>query len=294
MPFFRSERAAWCAMIYTFNGVRFDFGERVRIMGILNVTPDSFSDGGAHPDPASAVAHGLRLEEEGADIIDVGGESTRPGARPVEPAEEARRVVPVIRGLAAKTRATISVDTRNASVAREALDAGAAIVNDISGLTHDPEMAPLIGSRGASAVVMHMKGDPRTMQDDPRYDDLIGEVTAFFRESLRLADEAGIRQVILDPGIGFGKTPAHNLEVIARLGEFAPLGRPLLVGPSRKSFIGAVLGLPAGERLEGTIGASVAAVMNGARILRVHDVRAVSRAIRVAEAVMSHGSIQHR
>ena len=276
-------------MTWRIGGVEIDFGARVRIMGILNVTPDSFSDGGAHPDTASAVEHGLRLAAEGADFIDVGGESTRPGALPVEAEEEARRVVPVVRALAAKTPVPISGDTRRASVARPSLDAGASILNDVSGLTHDPAMAPLIGERGATAIVMHMKGEPRTMQDDPRYDDLVGEVTAFFRGALRKAEEAGIRQVIIDPGLGFGKTPAHNLELLARLREFEPLGRPILVGPSRKSFVGALLGLPVGERLEGTIGASVAAVMNGARALRVHDVRAVSRAVRVAEAVLERG-----
>jgi dihydropteroate synthase len=281
-------------MTYTIAGIPFDFSERVRIMGILNVTPDSFSDGGSYPDAGAAVARGLRLAEEGADLIDVGGESTRPGADPVDPAEEARRVVPVIRELAAKAGVPVSVDTRNASVAREALDAGAAIVNDVSGFTHDEGMARLVGERGATAVVMHMKGDPRTMQEHPEYDDLVGEVAAFFRESLRLADGAGIRQVILDPGIGFGKTPAHNLELLARLREFERFGRPLMVGPSRKGFIGALLGLPVGERLEGTIGACVAAAMNGARILRVHDVRAVSRAVRVAEAVMARGAIRHQ
>lgn len=281
-------------MIYSFSGTRCDFGERVRIMGILNVTPDSFSDGGAHFDAARAVERGLALAGEGADFIDVGGESTRPGAAAVDPLEEARRVVPVIRELAARAGVPVSVDTRNASVARAAIDAGAVIVNDVSGLTHDPAMAPLVGASGATAVVMHMKGDPRTMQDDPAYDDLIGELNAFFREALRRAEKAGIAQVILDPGIGFGKTAEHNLEIIARLGEFAAFGRPVLVGPSRKSFIGAVLGLPVGERLEGTIGASVAAVMNGARILRVHDVRAVSRAVRVAEAVMAHGAIRQQ
>lgn len=293
MPFFHSagpgggERSAPRRVTYTFNGVPCDFSARVRIMGILNVTPDSFSDGGAHPDAASAVDHGLRLVAEGADFIDVGGESTRPGSAPVDPGEEARRVVPVVEALAASAGVPVSVDTRNAPVARRALDAGAAIVNDVSGLTHDPAMARLIGERGATAVVMHMRGEPGTMQDDPSYSDLIGEITGFFAGALRRAADAGIAQVILDPGIGFGKTTDHNLEIIARLGEFAALGRPLMVGPSRKSFIGAVLGLPVGERLEGTIGASVAAVLNGARILRVHDVRAVVRAVRVAEAVMA-------
>jgi dihydropteroate synthase len=263
-------------------------------MGILNVTPDSFSDGGAHAGAAAAVEHGLRMAEDGADFIDVGGESTRPGALPVPEDEELRRVIPVIEALASAVRVPLSVDTRNAAVASRALDSGAVIVNDVSGLRHDPRMAGAIGSRGASAVVMHMRGTPSTMQDDPRYDDLAGEIMEFFRERLRAAAGAGIRQVILDPGIGFGKTVEHNLEILGRLREFSALGYPVMVGPSRKSFIGSILGLPVGERLEGTIGAAVAAAMNGANILRVHDVRAVARAVRVAEAALPYDPAHRR
>ncbi|HLF13663.1 MAG TPA: dihydropteroate synthase [Bacteroidota bacterium] len=274
-------------MIYSFGGLPYDLGARTRIMGILNVTPDSFSDGGRYTDRTTAVEHALEMAGEGADFIDIGGESTRPGATPVAPDVEIRRVVPVIEALAAKSGIPISVDTRNADVAERALGAGASIVNDISGLRHDPRMAGVVGTRGGSAVLMHMRGTSATMQDDPRYDDLIGEIRTCFLESIRLATEAGIRQIILDPGIGFGKTTGHNLEILSRLGEFADLGYPLMVGPSRKAFVGAILELPVGERLEGTIGASVAAVMRGARLLRVHDVREVSRAVRIADAILA-------
>jgi dihydropteroate synthase len=267
---------------YSFGPAAFDFGTRVAIMGILNVTPDSFSDGGSFSDAGRAVDHGLRLARDGADIIDVGGESTRPGAEPVDPGLELERVVPVIRGLSGKTPIPISVDTRNAAVAAAALDAGACIVNDVSGLRHDVRMADVIGSRGATAVIMHMRGTPETMQADPVYTDLIGEISEYFRSGIRIAADSGIAQIILDPGIGFGKSVEHNLEILGRLGEFSALGRPVMVGPSRKSFIGTLLGLGVGDRLEGTIGASVAAVMNGAAILRVHDVLQVARAVRVA------------
>ena len=274
-------------MIYSFGGLPYDLGARTRIMGILNVTPDSFSDGGRYTDRTTAVEHALEMAGEGADFIDIGGESTRPGATPVAPDVEIRRVVPVIEALAAKSGIPISVDTRNADVAERALGAGASIVNDISGLRHDPRMAGVVGTRGGSAVLMHMRGTSATMQDDPRYDDIIGGIRTCFLESIRLATEAGIRQIILDPGIGFGKTTGHNLEILSRLGEFADLGYPLMVGPSRKAFVGAILELPVGERLEGTIGASVAAVMRGARLLRVHDVREVSRAVRIADAILA-------
>jgi dihydropteroate synthase len=277
-------------MIFTFGGVSYDLGDRTRIMGVLNVTPDSFSDGGRYADPAAAVGQAVKLAGDGADFIDVGGESTRPGAAPVTTDEEIRRVLPVIEALPSATGLPISIDTRNADVAEAALAAGASIVNDVSGLRHDPRMARVIGSHGATAVVMHMIGTPATMQADPRYDDLIGEIRAWFRDGLRLAADAGIRQVVLDPGIGFGKTAEHNLEILGRLDEFTDLGCPVMVGASRKSFIGAILGLPVGERLEGTIGASVAAVMKGARILRVHDVREVARAVRVADAIVARES----
>ncbi len=281
-------------MTYSFGGISCTFDAGTRIMGILNVTPDSFSDGGLYGDTASAVDRALQMVGEGADFIDVGGESSRPGARPVPTEEEIRRVVPVIAALAPRLGVPMSVDTRNADVAARALDAGASIVNDISGLRHDPRMAAVIGTRNASAILMHMRGTPETMQTDPRYDDLIGEIREYFLESLRLAAAAGIHQVILDPGLGFGKSPGHNLEILARLGEFSGLGHPLLVGPSRKAFIGAILGTPVGERVEGTIAAAVAAVLAGAAILRVHDVREVVRACRVADAIRATTAAQQR
>jgi dihydropteroate synthase len=258
-------------------------------MGIVNVTPDSFSDGGAHLDPDRAVEHALSLACEGADILDVGGESTRPGSLAVPEAEELRRVLPVLEKLRPKTGVLISVDTTKAAVARAALDAGADIVNDTSGLGGDPEMGGLVARSGAAVILMHMKGTPRTMQDAPRYDDLFGEVRSFLAARLRAAEAAGIpaERTIVDPGIGFGKTAEHNLALLNGLGHFEDLGRPLCVGVSRKAFIGRVLGSPPAERLEGTIAAAVLSVSRGARILRVHDVGPVAKAVRMAEAILA-------
>jgi dihydropteroate synthase len=256
-------------------------------MGVVNVTPDSFSDGGLYLDPAAAVAHGEELAAAGATILDVGGESTRPGAEPVAEAEELRRVVPVIEGLAGGGTA-ISVDTSKGAVAEAALDAGATIVNDVTALLGDPGMAALCAERGATVILMHMRGDPRTMQDDPTYEDVVGEVKAFLSERLEAAAVAGIEEerVWVDPGIGFGKTVAHNLELLRRLPEFADLGRPLVVGTSRKGFIGGIDGSEAGERLGGTIASSVLAAAAGADILRVHDVAEMSQALRLTDAVL--------
>ena len=273
-------------------GRRLELGDRAWLMGIVNVTPDSFADGGRYADPARAVAHGLALVAEGADIVDVGGESTRPGSRPVPEAEETARVVPVVAGLRRESRALISVDTTKAAVARAALDAGADIVNDISAFRFDPAMAGVVARSGAAAVLMHMKGTPATMQDDPRYDDLVGEIAAFLDDRLRVAEAAGVprERLVVDPGIGFGKTVAHNLEILRRAADFQALGRPLLLGFSRKAFLGRVLGgLPPEERLEATIAAAVLAVERGAHILRVHDVGPVARAVRAAEAVLDAG-----
>jgi dihydropteroate synthase len=258
-----------------------------KLMGVVNVTPDSFSDGGLYLDPEAAVAHGRELTEAGAEILDVGGESTRPGAEPVSVEEELRRVVPVIRGLSG-AGPRISVDTSKAAVAAAALDAGAEIVNDVTALRGDPEMAPLCAERGATVVLMHMLGEPRTMQEDPRYDDVVAEVKAFLAERLKAAVAAGIAEerVWLDPGIGFGKTGAHNMELLRRLGELRELGRPLVVGTSRKSFIGKVDGSPADRRLGGTIASSVHAAAEGAAILRVHDVAEVRQAMAVAAAIL--------
>jgi dihydropteroate synthase len=258
-----------------------------KLMGVVNVTPDSFSDGGLYLDPEAAIAHGRELAGAGAGILDVGGESTRPGAEAVPEEEEMRRVIPVIQGLVA-SEAQISVDTSKAPVAAAALDAGAKIVNDVTALRGDPEMAALCAERGAIVVLMHMRGSPRTMQDDPRYDDVVEEVREFLAERLEAATAAGIaaERIWLDPGIGFGKTAAHNMELLRRLGELRDLGRPLVIGTSRKSFIGKVDGSAADERLGGTIASSVLAAAEGAEVLRVHDVAEVRQALAVASAIL--------
>jgi len=256
-------------------------------MGVVNVTPDSFSDGGLYLDPESAVAHGRELVAAGAEILDVGGESTRPGAEAVGEAEELRRVVPVIEGLS-DVGCRVSVDTSKARVAEAALEAGAEIVNDVTALRGDHAMAPVCAERGATVVLMHMLGEPRTMQDDPRYDDVVAEVKDFLAERLEFAVAAGIAEerVWLDPGIGFGKTAAHNMELLRRLGELRDLGRPLVIGTSRKSFIGRVDGSAAGERLGGTIASSVLAVAEGAEVLRIHDVAEMNQALAVTAAIL--------
>ena len=256
-------------------------------MGVVNVTPDSFSDGGLYLDPGAAVAHGRQLVEDGAAILDVGGESTRPGAEPVPEGEELARVVPVVAGLAGEG-AEISVDTSKAAVAAAALAAGATIVNDVTALRGDPEMAALCAERGAGVVLMHMAGTPRTMQRDPLYDDVVAEVRAFLAERIEAALAAGIAEerIWVDPGIGFGKTAAHNFELLRRLGELRDLGRPIVVGTSRKSFIGAGDGSAASERLGGTIASSVLAAAEGADVLRVHDVAELSQALAVTAAVL--------
>jgi dihydropteroate synthase len=259
----------------------------MKLMGVVNVTPDSFSDGGLYLDPEAAISHGEELTEAGAAILDVGGESTRPGADAVDLAEELRRVEPVVAGLAGG-EAAISVDTSKARVAEAALDAGATIVNDVTALRGDPEMGVLCADRGATVVLMHMLGTPRTMQDEPRYEDVVLDVKDFLAERVEAAMVAGIAEerIWLDPGIGFGKTAEHNLELLRRLGELGELGRPLVIGTSRKSFIGRVDGSDASERLGGTIASSVLAAAEGAEVLRVHDVAEVSQAMAVATAVL--------
>jgi dihydropteroate synthase len=258
------------------------------VMGIVNVTPDSFSDGGLHADTDSAVAHGLLLAAEGAAILDVGGESTRPGSDPVSADDELARVVPVIERLAAASPALISIDTTKAVVARAALDAGAVLVNDVTALRGDPAMAALVAERGCALCLMHMLGEPRTMQDDPCYDDVVGEVIAFLEERLAVALAAGVReeQVLFDPGIGFGKTLRHNLLLLAHLDRIAALGRPVVLGASRKRFIGALLGAEPRERAVGTVATTVLGLARGAAIVRVHDVRANAEALRVAQAIL--------
>ena len=257
-------------------------------MGVVNVTPDSFSDGGLYLDPEAAIGHGRELVGQGAAILDVGGESTRPGARPVAEDEELARVLPVIEALAGDG-ATVSVDTSKSGVAAAALDAGATIVNDVTALRGDPAMAALCAERGATVVLMHMRGNPRTMQDAPRYDDVVAEVAGFLRARMEFALGAGIaaERIWLDPGIGFGKTAEHNLELLRRLPELGQLGQPLVIGTSRKSFLGSSDGAPAAERLGGTIATAVLAAASGAAVLRVHDVAEVGQGLSVAGAV--HG-----
>lgn len=257
-------------------------------MGVVNVTPDSFSDGGRFADAEAAIAHGLALFEAGADIVDVGGESTRPGgAAAVDAAEERRRVLPVLRGLRARAARPLSIDTTKAEVAAAALDAGADLVNDVSGLRFDPDMGPLLAERGVPVVLMHLRGDFQSMHRDPRYGDVVAEVASELREALARAEQAGIRreQAIVDPGLGFAKDAGHTLEVIRRLPELAALGRPLLVGPSRKSFIGRVTERPPAERVFGTAAAVAACVLGGAHVVRVHDVREMVDVVKVCDAI---------
>lgn len=261
---------------------------RPLIMGVLNVTPDSFADHGRHFDHTLALAHARELVAAGAGILDIGGESTRPFAEPVPLEEELRRVIPIIEAIAPEIPVPISIDTYKAPVARAALAAGAAIINDISALRFDPEMAPLAAASGAPVILMHMQGSPRDMQRDPHYDDLMGEITAFFRERLEFAVSRGIPRelIVLDPGIGFGKTIGHNLEILRRLEVFLELGCPLLVGPSRKAFIGHLTGLPAGpDRDVGTLAALLAAVQHGAKIVRTHNVAYARQFFAVWEAI---------
>jgi dihydropteroate synthase len=261
-----------------------------RIMGVVNVTPDSFSDGGRYLDAGAAIAHGLELELEGAAILDIGGESTRPGAEPVDEQEELRRVLPVIEGLvAAGTGAQISIDTAKSAVAARALEAGATYVNDVTGFRGDPRIADVIAQAGADCCVMHMLGDPRTMQDDPRYDDVVNDIRAFLEERLAFAVSRGIgrERVMLDPGVGFGKTLAHNLELLRRLDELVAIGQPLVIGTSRKSFLGKITGRDPDHRVAGTVATNVLAYERGARVFRVHDVAPVYDALSVTAATVT-------
>ncbi len=267
---------------------------RTLVMGVLNVTPDSFSDGGRFAAVDAAIAHAVRMVQEGADIVDVGGESSRPGADPVPAEEEIRRVEPVLRELTRDSRFILSIDTRKAVVARVALSLGVQIVNDISA-SRDPEMADLIRATGAGLILMHMKGEPRTMQDAPTYRNVVSEVRAFLEERCARALDAGIapEQLAVDPGIGFGKTLEHNLELIARLPETAPAGRPIVVGVSRKRMLGALTGRDVGERLAAGLAVQTWCVLRGAHVLRVHDVKESCDAARVAdrlrEEALRHG-----
>jgi dihydropteroate synthase len=260
-------------------------------MGILNVTPDSFSDGGLYADPPRAIAHALRMVEEGADIVDVGGESTRPGSAQIPAATEIERVVPVIRGVAARADVVISIDTTKPEVAEAAIAAGARMINDVSGLRGGPGLAAIAAASGADLVIMHSRGTPADMQRSTEYDDVVTDVMAELAPSIDAALGAGLprERIWLDPGIGFAKTPVQNLQLIARLCELAALGFPLLVGPSRKSFIGAVTGAPTGDRLGGTAAAVAVAVLQGARAVRVHDVALMRQAVLIATALREIG-----
>ena len=270
-------------------GARHALGARTWLMGVVNATPDSFFDGGAHADPAAAVAHGLQLVGEGADILDIGGESSRPGSDPVTAAEELRRVLPVLEGLRAKTAVLLSVDTTKTEVAEAALAAGADIINDISAARGDSRIFDRVAAAGAGMVLMHMQGTPKTMQAEPHYDDVMAEVRDFLAARMAAAIEAGVPEesIILDPGIGFGKRLNDNLALIDSVDALAALGRPVLLGVSRKGFIGRILNAPPADRLEGSIGAALVGLVRGAHILRIHDVKSVGQAARVADAILA-------
>lgn len=271
-------------------------GPRTLIMGVINVTPDSFSDGSLFLDQDRAVAQGLRLAAEGADILDVGGESTRPGSEPTPAEMEMERVLPVIRALSAQTQAVLSIDTSKAQVARAALEAGAQIINDITALRGDPALASLAAASGAGLVLMHMQGSPRTMQADPHYDDVVAEVRDFLAAQALAAQAAGVppERIIVDPGIGFGKKPEHNLALIRNLGQLAQLGYPVLLGASRKSFIGLLTGREdPRERLWGSLGVHVLGAALGADLVRVHEVAPYQEALAVSDAVMALEASPH-
>lgn len=265
-----------------------DFARKTHLMGVLNVTPDSFSDGGIYFDRSIAVKRAYEMVQDGADIIDIGGESTRPGSMPVSIEEEISRTIPVIEAISRNIKVPISIDTYKAEVAKRALDAGASIVNDISGLCFDPDMPHVISMYKVPVIIMHIKGTPQNMQLNPLYEALKPEIMDCLRTSIRVALESGISEdkIVIDPGIGFGKTLAHNLEIIRDLQEFTLLEKPILVGPSRKAFIGRILGdAPVSERLEGTAAAVAIAIFNGANIIRVHDVKEMAKVVKVADAI---------
>jgi dihydropteroate synthase len=265
-----------------------DFSKKTYIMGVLNVTPDSFSDAGLYFDKSAAIERGIQMVEEGADIIDIGGESTRPGSEQITNEEELKRTIPVIEALAREIRIPISIDTYKSEIARRALDAGASIVNDISGLRFDPKMPEVVYQNDVPIVIMHIKGTPRDMQQNPQYEALIPEIMDYLRAGITIARKAGIPddKMVIDPGIGFGKTYEDNVKIIHHLYEFTFFKKPILIGPSRKAFIGKILGdVPVTDRLEGTAAAVSISIMNGANIIRVHDVKEMVKVAKVADAI---------
>ena len=273
------------------NGHVFRPGARTYVMGIVNVTPDSFSDGGKYMDPFAAVEHAKTLVAEGADIIDIGGESTRPGSERVPCDEELRRVIPVVERLSREINIPISVDTYKAEVARRAIEAGASVINDISALRFDPDLGRVAADFGVPVILMHMLGEPGTMQRNPQYHDVVSDIISFFEDAVERAISAGIKpeKIILDPGIGFGKLPEHNLEILRRLREFRALGYPILVGTSRKSFIARIVGQSIEERDDGTMATVALAIAGGADIVRVHDVKRTVRMVRMTDAIVREG-----
>jgi len=278
---------------YSIGGKKFNTGSAPLIMGILNTTPDSFFDGGRYGSYKSAVERAVKMIDEGADIIDIGGQSSRPGSKPVDPGEELKRTIPIIKYIHDNYNALISIDTCRSEVAEGAVSAGAHIINDISAFTMDEDMAQVASKSGAAVVLMHMKGNPEDMQDDPQYSDVVDEIYEYLDRRASHAVKSGISadKIIIDPGIGFGKTLEHNLAILNKISEFSSMGFPVLVGASRKSFIGKILDLPVEERLEGSIAAAVWVIVNGANILRVHDVSATARAVKTAHSIMT-GSYQ--
>lgn len=271
------------------NNRELQLGDKTLIMGILNVTPDSFSDGGKYADAKYAVKHGLEMIEQGADIIDIGGESTRPGSTPVAEEEELGRVIPVIEGIRKESDIPISIDTYKAKVAMESIFAGADMINDISGCRFDPEMASVATNANIPVTIMHIKGTPRNMQENPTYDDIIKEIKQYLAESIDFLKKAGVHegQILIDPGIGFGKSTEDNLTIMNRLDEFASLGHPILVGVSRKSVIGNILELPIEERIFGTAAAVTANIMKGSHVVRVHDVAEMRQVVKMADAIVN-------
>jgi dihydropteroate synthase len=269
----------------------FDLSQRTYLIGILNVTPDSFYDGGKFSNLDGAVKRGIKMAEEGADVIDIGGESTRPRSEPIGLEEELSRVIPVIERLSKEIEVPLSIDTYKSFVAKKALDSSASMVNDISALRFDPEMKKIAAEYKVPIVLMHIKGTPKNMQDDPYYDDVMKEISSYLKESIQIAKDAGIEEdkIIIDPGIGFGKRLEDNLDILKNLSILKTLEKPILVGPSRKSFIGKVLDLPPEERLEGSLGALAVAIFNGANLVRVHDVKESLRVAKLVDAIRKRG-----